>query len=263
MSNKEMKQIFDLIRKDRNRGIELLYSSQYNKLYAIAFMVCKDHYKSEDVVHNVILKLMSMEVDKLPEDNEISWLTKVIKNATIDVIRKDKKIVLPIDIESLCNKNSICNYANVDGFDEMLIGLDEKRKKIITLKVLGNYTFNEISLITGINASTARWFYNTGISKIKKSLIAIGSVTMLFLLLFVASLVVEVVWLEVELTYMLQIAGLNFGGLNENIVGHIEISPNTILLLYSAIISIILTIFFAFCYHNAYELPTKAKNKKR
>lgn len=265
MSDKAIKQIISLIKQDDMKGISLLYELYYKKIYAIAFVILKDHQKSEDTVHNVILKLINMDKAMLPNEKEVAWLNKVIKNAAIDVMRKDSKIVFSDDMESLlsCSK-SISDYVDLDGFNQMIKGLDEKRKNIITLRVIGDYTFKDISKILSINVNTVRWLYNTGLTKIKKTLIALGVVTLSFFIVFAISLTVSLVWNDLEITYLWDIVSLGIGSSNSHMqLGVLEISPSAILLLYSGYMFIVQLLLFIFSYHNAYELPTKAKLKKK
>lgn len=263
MSSKVIKHIISLIKQGDMEGIALLYSLYFNKLYSIAFSILKDHQKSEDAVHNVILKFIKMDKSLLPNENEIAWLYKVVQNASIDVVRKERKMIAVEDIEPMLPSKDISEYVDMDGFNDMIKGLDDKRKSIITLRVIGDYQFKDIAKMLSINVNTVRWLYNTGISKLKKALIALGSTAIAFLMIFITSLIVEIAWLNVEFTYLLQVFGLSVGGYGESFSSTINVHPNTILLLYSGLMTLTSIPLFAFCYHNAYELPTKAKIKNK
>ncbi len=55
----------------------------------------------------------------------------------------------------------------MDEFHSIIKGLDEKRREIVTLKILGGYTHKEIAQMTGKPQGTVRWLYNTAIKKLK------------------------------------------------------------------------------------------------
>ncbi|MBQ7977328.1 MAG: hypothetical protein IJ301_01840, partial [Clostridia bacterium] len=187
----------------------------------------------------------------------------VVQNASIDVVRKDRRVIAVEDVEPMLPSKDISEYVDLDGFNDMIKGLDDKRKSIITLRVIGDHQFKDIAKMLSINVNTVRWLYNTGISKLKKTLIALGSVTLTFFVVFIVSMIVNLAWFNMELTYMWQIIGLSFGGISNSQVSTLEIYPNVVLWLYSGMMCLIIIPLFAFCYHNAYELPTKAKLKKK
>ena len=72
-------EIFDLLRSGQQHdGVELLYKNHYNKMYGVAFSIVKKEDVSQDIVHNVIYKLMLLETSKFPASNELTWLYKVV-----------------------------------------------------------------------------------------------------------------------------------------------------------------------------------------
>ncbi|MBR1625256.1 MAG: hypothetical protein IJ676_05910, partial [Clostridia bacterium] len=106
-----LKEIFSLLRTEAGKGIELLYRFFYNKIYGIAFSIVKDEAKSEDVVQNVVYKIMKMDKSKFPTEYELSWLYTVTKNEAISFLRKEKQNVPLEYVENISEKkNCIDDY---------------------------------------------------------------------------------------------------------------------------------------------------------
>lgn len=162
-------EIFSLIRAgERQKGIELLYSLHYNKLYGIVFLFVKNQPDTEDIVHNAIYKLLNLELDLFPQAHVYAWLYTFMKNQALMFLRK-KKPVLPIDDLISIGKEDqkIENFVNMDAYYSMIKNLSEEQRQIVTLKVLGGYTHKEIAQMLGKPVGTVQWIYNTSIKKLK------------------------------------------------------------------------------------------------
>ncbi len=183
-------EIFDLFRSGENKkGAELLYKYHYGKVYGIAFSFTKEEKDSEDVVHNVIYKLLKLEASKFPTSSENTWLYKVTKNEALLFLKFKEKYIsedfLSFPIEE--DKN-IRNIVDMDTYYSMIKKLKEEQRLVVTLKVLGGYTHKEISEMLGKPIGTVQWIYNTSIKKLKLILTALGTSTFVFAFAFVRRL---------------------------------------------------------------------------
>lgn len=89
--------IFELLRTGNQReGVDLLYKYHYNKMYAIAFSIVKKEDLSQDIVHNVVYKLLLLDASKFPVSSELTWLYTVVKNESLMLLRNSKPII-PFD----------------------------------------------------------------------------------------------------------------------------------------------------------------------
>ena len=260
MDKKVLKEIFDLIRKDRKKGVERLYITYYDQLYAIAVSIIKDCHKGQDIVQNFILKLLEMDEKLLPTSNELSWIYVVIKNDALLLIRENKKYNYNEELLATFEPVEIENHYDLEKFNKMVAGLDENRKQIVSLKVLGDYTFQEIANMLGMPVRKVRYQYNTGIGKIKTSLKALSAVT---IVLFVMAIIDTLLTIfEVNLTLedgasagmLMSICTLFFG---------IEDTFHTPMLVYYFSITVLMVIILAFIYYNAYEVIDCRKKRKK
>lgn len=166
-----LNEIFDLLRSgDRKAGVRLLYEKGYDKMYGIAFSVTKKEDASRDVVQNVVYKLL--KTNAFPEKGELSWLYTVVKNEALTFLRENKSSTrLEQDLEQkaaiFSTEKDINEFVNMDEFYSMIKGLNEERRQIVTLKVLGGYTHKEIAQMLDKPVGTVQWLYNTSIKSLR------------------------------------------------------------------------------------------------
>lgn len=164
-------EIFDLLRRgDVKSGVRLLYEKHYDKMYGIAFSVTKKEDSSRDVVQNVACKLL--KTTAFPEKGELSWLYTVVKNEALTFLRENKPATYLEQGELQENsifstEKDINEFVNMDEFYSMIKGLNEERRQIVTLKVLGGYTHKEIAQMLGKPIGTVQWLYNTSIKSLR------------------------------------------------------------------------------------------------
>lgn len=168
VSKKELKQLFLKIKDDKELGFQELYT-KYNKLvYAIAFSILRNKEDSLDVTQSIFAKIYKLEKDKLPNKKEASWLYIVTKNEAITYLRKKKNNVLIEDLYELEDDNNEINKL-IDriSYNNLIKKLNNKEKEILSLKILSNLSFKEISKLTDEPVGTVKWRYYKSLSSLK------------------------------------------------------------------------------------------------
>ena len=176
VNNKELKEIFNGIKNNDEKVFKKLYE-KYNKLiYGVAFSICKNNDDSEDVVQNVFSKIYVLDKDKLPVNNEATWLYTVTKNETITLLKKKHNMINIEELYELPNdSNDIENIIDKNTFKKLISGLNEKEKEIMSLKILADLSFNEIGEIINEPVGTVKWRYYKSVNSLK---ICLSSLTM-------------------------------------------------------------------------------------
>lgn len=168
VSKKELKQLFLKMKDDKELGFQELYT-KYNKLvYAIAFSILRNKEDSLDVTQSIFAKIYKLEKDKLPNKKEASWLYTVTKNEAITYLRKKKNNVLIEDLYELEDDNNEINKL-IDriSYNNLIKKLNNKEKEILSLKILSNLSFKEISKLTDEPVGTVKWRYYKSLSSLK------------------------------------------------------------------------------------------------
>ncbi len=169
-----MHRIFNEIKKDRNKGLDKLFKLYHRKLYGISYSILKNKDDAEEVLQIVLMKLIKMDSELLPNENEWTWIYSVMKNASINYIRKNKSTY---DIDDMyyisSDDNNIENVLDKDRFNRIISCLKEDEKEIVSLKIISDFSFAEISDIVNMPEGTVKWKYYKSLNTVKSM---IGSI---------------------------------------------------------------------------------------
>ena len=197
--------IFELLKNYDKYGFELLYEHYFRLMYGIAFSVCKDDEMSKDAIQNTMIILYKLDPKKFPNNNELSWLYKVVKNETLQLLRKQKNKLSIDEIADLpIIDKSIENIVDMDSYNYLIKDLNEEQRKVITLKIICGLTHKEIAKLLNMPSGTVMWIYNTSIKKLKVILASLISVIIFIGIAFISKLnVMTSVRYVSEETYMM------------------------------------------------------------
>ena len=188
MGNKEkeeLKKLFYEIKTGNKQVIEEIYK-KYNKIiYGIAFSILKNKEDSEDIVQIFFSKLYSLEVNKLSNNNESSWIYTTTRNESINLLKKKRN---NIDYDSMYEivetNNEINQIIDKDSYNRIISKLNDTEKQIISLKILADLSFGEIGKLLNIPTGTVKWKYYKSINTLK---ILLSNLSM-FIVTFLSSL---------------------------------------------------------------------------
>ncbi len=168
IDKEELHSIFRGMESNNEMYFNKLYEKYKKLVYAIAFSILKNKEDSEDVVQKVYIKIWKIDKQKLPRNNESCWLYSMTKNEAIDLI-KYKKILLDIDeLYYISEENKELNEViDRDSYNRIISKLNSQEQEIISLKILSNLSFKEISQILNIPESTVKWKYYKSIHTLK------------------------------------------------------------------------------------------------
>lgn len=188
INEKELKDVFEGIKNGDKIAFEKLYND-YNKLvYGIAFSLLKNKHDAEDVVQMVFTKLYAIDRNKLPTKSEASWLYSVTKNETLGYMKSKRNNVELESIYEIENdSDEIGKIIDKDSFNRIISNLNENEKEIISLKIVSNLSFEEISKMLNIPEGTVKWRYYKSVYTLK---ILLGNLAM-FVVTFVSGVLVS------------------------------------------------------------------------
>lgn len=168
INKEEIHTIFKKIKNGDENAIEELYNKYSKLIISISFSILKNNEASEEISQMIYLKILQMPIEKLPDNNELTWLYAITKNQSIDYIRKQRT---NIDIDTIYDikdsNNKIDEIIDIDTYNNMINCLKQDEKEIVSLKVLGNFTFKEIGLILNIPTGTVQWKYYKAVHTLK------------------------------------------------------------------------------------------------
>ena len=183
INEKELKELFIEIKYNNKIAYEKLYTRYKQLVYGMAFSILKNKHDSEDVVQAVFTKIYEIDKDKLPTNKEASWLYTTTKNQAISFLRKKTNNV---DLDSIYeiedSDTEINRLIDQDSYNRLISKLNEKEKEIISLKILSNLSFEEISKIVNESTGTVKWRYYKSINTLKILLSNLGMFIVTFII---------------------------------------------------------------------------------
>lgn len=182
---KELKNLFAKIKNNNNTAFEELYSKYSKLIYKIAYSILKNKSDAEDVTQIVFEKIYSMDKENLPTKNETSWIYSVTKNETLNYFKSNRNNINLDDIYEIEDNNQeISKIIDQENYNRLISKLNDNEKEIISLKIISNFSFEEIGKILNMPTGTVKWRYYKAINTLK---LLLSNLTM-FIISFISSI---------------------------------------------------------------------------
>ena len=171
-----MKEIIQMIKEKNSLGFELLYQHYFRFLFSTAYSVLNNEDDSYDVIQSVMLRLYMLDEKLFPSEHELSWLKTVVKNEALMKLRKEKATV-PLDdaFELPMQDQRIDDFVDMEQFNALTATLNERQRKVVTMKIMGDMTHKEIAQMLSVPIGTVQWLYNTSIKKLRHAMAALAA----------------------------------------------------------------------------------------
>ena len=179
IKKQELHEIFQKAKQGEANALKELHEKYHKLIYSIAFSILKNKEDSEDVVQIVFLKIFQTDKNKLPTANEASWLYSLTKNETLNYLRKKK---LEVNIDEIYymseEDNELNKIIDNDSYNRIITKLDKQAQEIVSLKILSNMSFREISLLLNMPMGTVQWKYYTSLYTLR---LLLGNISMVII----------------------------------------------------------------------------------
>lgn len=181
MKTNDVRQILDLVKTKDPSGMELLYQHYFRFMFSVAYSVLNNEADCYDVIQSVMMRLYMLDEKLFPSEHELSWLKTVVKNEALMMIRKEKNTV-PLEnaLELPAQDQRIDDFVDMEYFRSLISTLNERQRKVITMKIMGGMTHKEIAKVLSIPIGTVQWLYNTSIKELRRTLSALAAFVLTF-----------------------------------------------------------------------------------
>ena len=180
MQSNDIKKILELVKEKAPCGFDLLYQHYFRFLFSIAYSVLNSEEDSYDVIQSGMLRLYQLDQNLFPSDHELSWLRTVAKNEALMHLRREKSTVpLEETADFPVLDQRIEDFVDMDAFHRLTAPLNERQKKVVSMKILGDMTHKEIAQMLSVPIGTVQWIYATSIKKLRRSLTALTSLVLI------------------------------------------------------------------------------------
>ena len=135
-----------------------LYAQHKTGIFRYVLSITKDPQLSEDVLQDTFLKVLQSGI-VCTAGKEQAWLYRVARNLCYDHLRRRKReqghIAPPAAEEP--------QYEYI----ELIASLSPRDREIVTLKIVGGLTHQEIGAVLGISAKAAQKRYERAIAALR------------------------------------------------------------------------------------------------
>lgn len=164
-----MDQIHDLIGQLKRRdyaSFDTFYQLTKNQVFYAIVSVVKDKSLAEDLMQDTYMKFLE-HIDKFNEGSNVyAYLSRIGRNLAIDTYHQRKKMIQGDEIFETIASPEV-EEENEDIL-KMLNLLKDDEREIVTLHVINDLKFREISDMMDKPLGTVLWIYNKAIKKLKE-----------------------------------------------------------------------------------------------
>lgn len=208
MTEAEFEQCINRICHGDRQGLKDIYEAYLPYLYRTVYGIVLNREDAEDITGDFFVKLWSLAPKYRPGGGHKGYLATIARNMAVDYLRKHRREIPMGDPERRSNASrtghplSFSESAETEGcgdasggsehrtragtpetkpnrtpeeqvvanlsLQEALASLKPDEKRIISMKVLGEMTFAEISQLLGIPMGTVTWKYQEGIKRLRR-----------------------------------------------------------------------------------------------
>ncbi len=167
----KMIQLVKEAQKGNDHAFLKLFQEYENDIYRTAFVYVKNQEDALDVVQETAYRAFK-SIKNLKEPKYLkTWIIKIAISCSIDVLRKQKKVVeLKPEVEKVLSNKDEKDLSLSMTLDDLIQLLNETEKKVIILRYYFDFTIKEVSETLNIPLGTAKTILYRGLNKLRKEL---------------------------------------------------------------------------------------------
>ena len=156
--------------------VEYALAEYESPLIGYAMTILKDLERARDVVQDTFIRLYKQDVEMVKSGLK-TWLFTVCRNRALDVLRKEKRMVVVDD--NMFNYTASTNLSPDNQVDQservtQLMGyldtLSDNQKEVILMKFQDGMSYQEISDATGLTTGNVGFLLHNGLKKLREIL---------------------------------------------------------------------------------------------
>jgi RNA polymerase sigma-70 factor (ECF subfamily) len=155
------------------RAFAALYDQYGTRLYKTAFGILGRREDAEDAVQEVFTALVRSRKTLAAVNDLTAYLFSALRRAAARCAERRKREPASSqdveDIEAKTDPNET-NYPLADRLEQALQKLPEEQREVISLKIDGQLTFNQIAEVLGISINTVASRYRYALEKLREIL---------------------------------------------------------------------------------------------
>ena len=172
MTDKDFYYNIQLIQNKDKAGLKAIYVEYVSLIYHCVLNIIKQTEDAEDITSDFFIKLSSIADKYKPGKGHKTWLVTIARNMAIDYIRAHGKETITEDVYLENTSSTDSPEESVisnETFKDLIKKLNPKEQELLTLKILGELTFDEISKLVNEPMGTITWRYREAIKKLRRN----------------------------------------------------------------------------------------------
>lgn len=177
MTEEQFNSAMERIRQKDKNALREVYEAYNPFIYHTILSIVKQREAAEDITSEFFIKLWEKAGSYKPGSSHKGYLATIARNMAIDYIRKYSKeeyletgededdAISHIADSAALPENQVVEELAVD---KALSQLKPIYRQIVTMKVLADMTFKEISETLSIPIGTVTWNYQDAIKKLRR-----------------------------------------------------------------------------------------------
>ena len=144
-------------------------------LIRYARQIVHDGEKARDAVQEAFIKLCKESPEDIA-DHLLPWLFRVVRNQCLNMLRKDKRMSHTDDLDTVSiQENPADNHPReqrkreaITSLFELVDTLPPKQRELVLLKFQQDFSYQEISDVTGLSVSNVGYILHQAIRSLKQ-----------------------------------------------------------------------------------------------
>lgn len=169
MTEEQFEKSINRILKGDQDGLKDIYEAYLSYIYAAIYSVLQNRENAEDLTSEFFIKIWKIADKYRPGTGHKTWMTTIARNMAIDFLRKYKRETLTDEFFEGTNDESVESEVLGDiTVEKALAILNENERQIVTMRIIGDMTFQEISNALAIPMGTVTWRYQNALKKLRR-----------------------------------------------------------------------------------------------
>ncbi len=132
-----------------------IYDQYHARMERVAMGILREQSDAEDAVQNAFIQIIRHfeKIDEIPRDRLPFWIISIVKNESLMILRKKRRLVPLEDWDSFAAEAE--DTAGYRELVELFARLPETYRAALEMKILLGYTNQEVAEALGISQTAA------------------------------------------------------------------------------------------------------------
>lgn len=168
--------LLSLLAEESDRLILTEMVGLYQQLtLKVADSILRNHNDTEDAVMAAWVSVIehfdtAKRLYRKSQEIFKSWLVVVVKNSAKDEWRKRKRGPVPVEMRDIPSTANVEAKSETRMAVELIRAMPEQHRRVLEMRILGEYSFKEIGKSLGCSADTAKRRFNQAVKVFRESM---------------------------------------------------------------------------------------------